>query len=256
MVMIAFACFLGTVYLSLCFTKNREVIKNLLEQLDHFKQFSSIDIEAIDKKANRFSKFFLIYSTVGLFTYITMPMFTVADCKQHKSKSMVENGIPCGIVSRYRMPFKFDYSPLLELIWLHQVIFCYTVTYVIVSLSMLLCGILYHVTEQIKVLRQYVVEMSCHSDNTVAERVHFCVKFHNAIIDYARNTNQAFSSQMLLHLTLTSFVISILCYVVLIATNTLEMLRFFLHLLGWLGLLFLLCFFGQKLMDEVSTRCF
>lgn len=61
---------------------------------------------------------------------------------------------------------------------------------------------------------------------------------------------------MLMHITLTSFEISVLCFQVLIAKNLTESLRFGLHLLGWLVVLFLICFYGQKLIDEVRETIF
>jgi hypothetical protein len=57
---------------------------------------------------------------------------------------------------------------------------------------------------------------------------------------------------MMLHLTLTSLVISALCFEILIVDNFFDSLRFSLHLLGWLILLLLICYYGQTLIDEVS----
>lgn len=57
---------------------------------------------------------------------------------------------------------------------------------------------------------------------------------------------------MLMHLTLTSFEISVLGFEVLMVNSRTDSLRFGMHLLGWLVLLFLICFYGQKLIDEVD----
>lgn len=56
---------------------------------------------------------------------------------------------------------------------------------------------------------------------------------------------------MLLHITVTSFVISILGYQVLLTNNYTDSLRYGLHLGGWLSILFLVCYNGQNLIDEV-----
>lgn len=53
-----------------------------------------------------------------------------------------------------------------------------------------------------------------------------------------------------MHITLTSFVISVLGFEILMVNNLTDSIRFSLHLLGWFVLLFLVCFYGQKLIDE------
>jgi hypothetical protein len=70
---------------------------------------------------------------------------------------------------------------------------------------------------------------------------------------YWDKTNEAFSTMMILHLTLTSLVISALGFEILIVDNFNDSLRFVLHLLGWLVLLLLICFYGQILIDEVLS---
>ena len=60
---------------------------------------------------------------------------------------------------------------------------------------------------------------------------------------------------MLLHITWTGFVISVLGFEITTTSNYIEAVRFLMHLLGWLGMLFLVCYHGQNLVDEVlNTR--
>lgn len=55
---------------------------------------------------------------------------------------------------------------------------------------------------------------------------------------------------MLMHVTLTSVVISVLGFEILVVNNVTDSIRFTLHLLGWFVLLFLICFYGQRLIDQ------
>jgi hypothetical protein len=57
---------------------------------------------------------------------------------------------------------------------------------------------------------------------------------------------------MLLHITWTSFIISILGFEITTTPDYVEAFRFFLHLSGWLGMLFIVCYYGQAIMDEVQ----
>nr|QNH68046.1 odorant receptor 22 [Apriona germarii] len=83
--------------------------------------------------------------------------------------------------------------------------------------------------------------------------VNFCVKYHTTICDFATKINDAFSTMMLVHITWTSFIISVLGFEIIMDTNYSNSVRFSLHLGGWLGMLFLICFYGQILMDDSST---
>lgn len=57
---------------------------------------------------------------------------------------------------------------------------------------------------------------------------------------------------MLLHLTLTSVVISVLCFQVLMVDNLTDSVRFAFHLIGWLVLLLLVCYYSDQLIEEVN----
>lgn len=69
---------------------------------------------------------------------------------------------------------------------------------------------------------------------------------------YMKKVNKGFGSLVILHFTLTSFVISVLLFEILMVGNLTDSLRFAMHLLGWFVLLFLICYYGQLLIDEVN----
>ncbi|XP_068912467.1 odorant receptor 4-like [Tenebrio molitor] len=163
-------------------------------------------------------------------------------------------GIPCGLVVRFLMPFRFDYSPLAELVALYEITICILVTTVIIVITMLICGVLMHTTAQLGHLKGMILEMSSVTDRDVLEgRMRLCVKYHTAIVDYATRADQAFNQMMLLHITWTSFIISILGFEITTTPDYLEAFRFVLHLSGWLGMLFIVCYYGQAIMDESSA---
>lgn len=57
---------------------------------------------------------------------------------------------------------------------------------------------------------------------------------------------------MLVHITWTSFIISVLGFEVIMETEISNTFRFLMHLAGWLGMLFIVCHYGQTLMDKSS----
>lgn len=76
---------------------------------------------------------------------------------------------------------------------------------------------------------------------------------HNQIcFRISEKVNNAFSIMMLVHITWTSFIISVLGFEIIMEPNYWVSLRFIMHLGGWLGMLFLVCFYGQILINKVS----
>jgi hypothetical protein len=82
------------------------------------------------------------------------------------------------------MPFRFDYSPLAELVALYEITICILVTTVIIVITMLICGVLMHTTAQLGHLKGMILEMSSVTDRDVLEgRMRLCVKYHTAIVE-------------------------------------------------------------------------
>ncbi|XP_015836240.1 odorant receptor 49b [Tribolium castaneum] len=243
--LIALICIIGMIYMTICFVKNRKLVKTLVKNLPAFTKYSkTTDIILTDKKANLYTKIFVFYGVIGNVVYMIMPYLNIEKCQQRQN-----NDVPCGLVTRCWFPFKFDYSPVFEIVFVHQFYTCLMVSVIILDLTMLICGFLMHITNQLKHLRGFIKRFDC-SSQKIAEDVIYCVKFHTAIITYSEKTNEAFGTMMMLHITLTSLVISALGFEILIVDNFNDSLRFTLHLLGWLVLLLLICYYGQLLIDE------
>jgi hypothetical protein len=69
---------------------------------------------------------------------------------------------------------------------------------------------------------------------------------------YATRSDLCFNKMMLLHVSWTGFVISVLGFEIIMTDDVTEALRFGMHLAGWLGMLYVVCHYGQTLMDEVK----
>jgi hypothetical protein len=179
---IALTCIIGMIYMTICFIQKRRLIKKLVAQLDHFTAFSdSSSLVETDRKANLYAKVFLFYGIAGNIVYMTMPYLNRDKCRYQREQNMVDLDIPCGLVTRCWFPFKFDYTPVFEIVFVHQFYTCTMVSVVILDLTMLLCGFLMHITNQLKHLRRFIVELKF-PEEKLLEKLHFCVKYHTAII--------------------------------------------------------------------------
>ncbi|XP_017774049.1 PREDICTED: odorant receptor 49b-like [Nicrophorus vespilloides] len=228
--LIALVCIVGEHYMVICFLANRNGTVKLVSRVKDFQKFSDLEgMIKTDKTAILHAKILLFYSTVGVVMYVSMPLLSIQHCEDNKTRSMREWGIPCGLVSRVRQPFRFDYSPVYELMYLHQILLVSLVTWVIIMLTMLQCGVLSHAIHHLKKLRVLILELGTLDRSEMEKRALFCIRYHIEIIEFCDNFNTVFSSQMLMHISLTSFVISILGFQLLVV-NTADFIRFTLHL--------------------------
>lgn len=181
---IALTCIIGMIYMAICFIKSRPLIRQLVDRISDFNKFGYPEqIRENAEKTNLYSKIFLAYGVLGNFIYLLMPQLNVTKCRNNKTQDMIDKGIPCGLVVRSIFPFKFDYFPVFEIIFLHQIYTCMMVTVMVLILSMFLCGLLIHIVHQLKYLRNQLKKLNYTPKSQIMDRLIYCVKFHIEIIE-------------------------------------------------------------------------
>ncbi|ENN73835.1 hypothetical protein HUJ04_009981 [Dendroctonus ponderosae] len=249
--MIALNCIIGMIYMVICFIANRRTIIKLMVNLKYFNKYgNSRKTKEVDEKANLFSKIFMFYGILGNFVYMLMPQLSIDKCHNNRTAKMIDDGVPCGLVVRSVFPFKFDYKPVFEIIFVHQIYTCTMVSIVVLALTMLLCGFLMHIVNQLKNLREFIAKLRHCPQDKPGERLFFIIQYHIDVIEYSQNTAKAFSTMLLFYITLTSLVLSVLCFEVIMVDAFEDSVRFALHLVGWLAILLSVCYNGQLMIDE------
>lgn len=179
--LIALNCIIGMIYMTICFLRKRHLIKQLVENLATFQEFCPMaEIRETDKLANLHAKLFMFYGIIGNIVYMTMPHFTVEQCEETRRFERRDSDIPCGLVTRGRLPFKFDYSPLFEAVFIHQFYTCTMVTVIILDLTMLLCSFLLHIINQLKRLKTLIPLLD--QSVNLKKDLRFFIEYHIAII--------------------------------------------------------------------------
>nr|UTN00916.1 odorant receptor [Semanotus bifasciatus] len=248
---IAVTALCSVIYISICFMIKKQEIERLTKHIKIFEEFlPQSKIEKAEETAEFYTKIFILYGIVGNIFYACLPLLSYADCNKNRSNHMIKYGIPCGVIARYVLPFKHDFYPLAQFIMVEELFVTIIGTTIVMTVTMLVCGILTHSSANLKHLKTMIKDISYISDSTITAHVNRCVKYHITIIDFADQTNDAFSMVMLVHITWTSFIISVLGFEIIMETNYSNSFRFAMHLVGWLGMLFLVCFYGQILMDN------
>nr|UTN00905.1 odorant receptor [Semanotus bifasciatus] len=244
----------SVIYILICFMIKRREIERLTKHIKVFEDYlPTSKIKTAEETAKFYTKIFILYGMVGNIMYACLPLLSYADCNKNKSKHMIKYGIPCGVLARYVLPFKHDVYPLAQIIMVQQLVATLLGTIIVLTVTMLVCGILTHASANLDHLKIMILETSHIADSTITAHVNLCVKYHTAIIAFADQSNGAFSIMMLVHITWTSFIISVLGFEIVMDTNYFNSFRFTMHLGGWLGMLFLVCFYGQILMDKSTA---
>lgn len=170
-----------------CFIANRMKIKKLVNRIATFETYTGEETIAVDKKVAFYSKWFMAYSLGGLVIYCAGPLMDLKYCQEHKYASMEKWGISCLTLVKFRIPFRYDRSPYQEIGYLHQCYIASLTVAIVVALTLLICGIIQHVINQLQNLRQFAVKL-CHTedDKELIQACRFLVKYHIFIIEYKR----------------------------------------------------------------------
>lgn len=179
--MIATTSCIGLLYVIICFVRNRNEIISLVKDLEEFKKYGMLlELFETDKKATIFTLSFLVYGIVGVLVYTSVPFFMYNKCQENRTTFMEYYGIPCGlVVTKYYVPFKFDYAPYKQIIIIYQITICLLFTTVISSVTLFLCAILMHTSNQLKCLSIMLQKLD-KLNNFAALRL--CFQYHGDII--------------------------------------------------------------------------
>lgn len=127
-----------------------------------------------------------MYGVIGNVCYALFPLLTVSKCEEtRKSSEIVKERDPCGLVVRVWYPFDISQFPLFYVAYLIQMYTCIVISVLVLTITMLLVGLLMYAVALLKDCGNHI-EICCDdtSENQIKDNVHFCVRYHIAIILY------------------------------------------------------------------------
>lgn len=174
------SCVLGAMYMVICFWKNRSQIKDLVNSIGDFANYSELDLLTIDEKAGFFSKIVLGYSLSGMVIYTLSPLLSTESCEKVKSQYKIDHGIPCGIIVPIRIPIDPENPHIFRFYVFDQVVNGVLAVLVVVNITMMVCGLVEHAISQLKQVRCCMAKLS--ESGNIEETLGFVVKYHCAVI--------------------------------------------------------------------------
>lgn len=172
-------------YELLSFVWKRRQIQRLVDiDLSTFLVYTPLHlVRQTDQRVRFYCILFLVYSTIGDVAYISFPFWTYTSCMQNRTAHMKAYGISCGMITNFVLPFRYDSPPLFQLVIASQWIICVITSHVNTMTTMLICGILGHITTHLKHLKTLIMGLSELSDDRqVARELAVCVEFHVQIL--------------------------------------------------------------------------
>lgn len=180
--LIALSALFSVFYCSICFMAKKHEIKILVQNLTKFEKYTPKSlIQETDKRISFYSKCFIIYGVVGNMFYALSPLLSYKSCLEERHFN--KYGISCGTIVSYVLPFKHNYAPWSQIVFLQQYYTCNLGTVIIMTITMLLSGILMHCNTHLQYLESLILKTSTVDRRFIYEHIYYCVKFHTAIIE-------------------------------------------------------------------------
>lgn len=170
------------IYMALCFIHNRESIKTLVSELHDFEKYGTKQqmIET-EKRASLYSKIFIIYGVLGNLFYLAVPYIDLDSCIKKKLSVKYSRDIPCGLITRFRVPFKYDEPQLFYPAIAIQLFACLMTTIIVLAITMFLIALLMQIITQLKQLR-YMLSTLCNNSkddvNAIKRKLKKCIEYH------------------------------------------------------------------------------
>nr|UTN00972.1 odorant receptor [Semanotus bifasciatus] len=256
-------CF-GFIFIYFCFRKNHGLIKTAIKESSMFLKFCTPEVlTEAEEEVRTYTKGLLLYFSFGLTFNGLIPLYDYENCDKRRLSDYYRQHDPCGMPTRIWVPFDARKPAVYYSIFLLHANACLNICYGVLCITMTLVGLLIHISAQIKNLRQNLSEIfdevpdaGCESTELALKlegKLKFCVKYHITIINYTNQVFAAFNLMLIVHVTLTSLIFGVLGYQIATVEIFTEKLRYFMHLGGWIALLFLTCYYGQLILDESTT---
>nr|QUP79565.1 odorant receptor 5 [Monochamus saltuarius] len=260
---IACCNYVGFVFICICFHINLPKIKGTIERTSNFLEFCDKSVvEAAEKKVRFITIGLMIYFFFGLTTNGILPLLDYKNCNERRLSDYYRLHDPCGMPTRAMNPYEVNTRARFYFVLFLQHNTCSQIAFIVLSITMILIGFLIHITAQIENLRRHLLDtFSIKGSESNPEKLlvdmekklKFCIRYHNTIIEYTREVFEAYNITLVLHVCFTSAIWAIIGYQILSVDSLMDKSRYTLHLMGWVGMLFLTCYYGQKILDESTT---
>nr|WJJ63306.1 odorant receptor 6 [Pachyrhinus yasumatsui] len=256
--------YVGYIYIFICFRLKISKFKLVLKDISIFLKYCepSVIINA-EKVVHFYTKCLIVYTSIGLLISCLVQIVDLKSCKEKRLSDFYKKYDPCGLPLRVLYPLDTTVTINFLLSYILGIFACVVVSFGVLGINMTLIGLLIHIIAQIQYCKNLISKVFKNKNDfkglneetffRIKRQIIFCIKYHQAIIRYTQRVYAIYSALLLVHITLTSAIFGIILYRIASNEEKLNLLRYYLELAGWIGTLFLTCYYGQRIITESNT---
>ncbi|XP_076253461.1 odorant receptor 4-like isoform X2 [Rhynchophorus ferrugineus] len=252
--------YLGFVYVSVCFRMKLNRLRKALRGIDVFLDYCDASvIRAAEAEVNFYTKCFVGYFLIGLFLNGLVPILGRHSCNERRVSDFYRKHDPCGMPVRNLYPFDATDPLVFAVVYAVEAFTCFLVCFGILGITMTLIGFLIHIIAQITNCKKHILQIfednddPGHDEEKVRERMTFCINYHRTIISYTESVYAVFNLVLIIHISVTSLIFGVTLYLITKVETYADKSRYSLQLAGWIALLFITCYYGQRIITESVT---
>nr|QXE93218.1 odorant receptor 38 [Eucryptorrhynchus scrobiculatus] len=254
---IAIFNYLIFVYTCICFTIQLVNLEKIFNDIRIFLEFCDITvIQNAEKDVQFYTKLFTVYFCFGVLVNGLIPLMNMSNCRKTRVTEFYQKYDPCGNIVRNLYPFDTRGTVRTFSLDIAKIITTYFICIGYLGVSMVLIGLFIHIIAQIKNYESKLVTIFDDASNKdvkeMKENVKFCVRYHLTIVNYAERVFAVYNKLILVHISITSTVFGLLLFFILKVENYPDKFRYTAQLAGWTAMLFITCYYGQRVTDESS----
>nr|CAM84023.1 olfactory receptor 25 [Tribolium castaneum] len=236
---------IGYVLMMTMYVSRQKDLELLLLDLSDFKTYGKPpNFDKVRKRMDLYAHLIFFYSMFGSFVYNMDKIILIDKCKEARRINEV-----CGSAIPFWTPFETEDLFTLTLVITYVLINIFVVVKVAMTVSVQVLEISSHINLRIEQLKIFIAGCFDRDFKASRERLDFCIRYHNVIIDFSERFSRCFSYVMFIHLAITGIIIGCLENQIVQEHQPEAML----HMGGWSTATFIACYGGQLLMDASTS---
>lgn len=223
-------------------------LKNLFPE--NHKHQIKFEIKSYINQTNLFLKSYGILFVTLIWVFNLLPIFD-SYYHYHVTKIWIRK-LPYDLW----YPFNPYVNILYEINYISQILLASNSMVGGIAVDVLLCALISQICLQFKILKDEMVNLGYSSENENWKMMCKCIEKHVKLIELTNQLENCFSISMLLHFVGSAFVLCSTLFLTVAGINKFDLLKFTIFFISSVVEIFVLCWYGNWMIESVSLVLF
>lgn len=201
------------------------------------------------KRANYLMKYFAILYMILIWIFNLLPLFE--SYMHYRDTGIWIRSFP------YRIWYPFDAlaDGVFEVNYIIQGWAGFNSASASVAVDVLFCAIISQICMQFEILQYDILNLEIDSENLNGEYESLCkcIQKHEKLIQLSNVLESCYSLPMMFNFVASTFIICLTGFMAMTGVSAFDLFKFFIFLVSSLTEIFVLCWYGNRILDCVST---